>query len=606
MVTTPSQLRSRYDIVSTVNPLFSFYQTIVPKEHSSLIRFINSIILNFPYLSGLAARYAAALASKVDYSKMRTDLGDKGFTDVVMKNLEDTINNCGYHAMQLEVFTNLFFYPRIAVTITKKYDYLVKCHHCGKDINIAKLTGKFFEVQLTTATSGNDIKIKAVFKCPICGKGNTGVTLRWKKRVGTITDPGFFFNMWNPYYFRVSRGMMRRKSLFVVDMDRFRECYPDRYCNGSYFTFADLDGVEPEFLKAMLAYREYTPNVDMTHLFVNEPLYAGLEAELSPALLNVAALMHNGVLRRGQEADAIIKASPNILITPEMGENSKASTTLDGRLVNDIVMQLVKEVQSGDTLGLGYIPVPMKATSLFAEPRRTTLEREIREEEMNVLMTTGIDSSIFQGGTGMSENPFVLTVMQELFSRYSSQMDDASESLITMIKTNVETVKLPNELRKLTQTRIDEQPGTYIDKEYADYAAKGLVPVGPIIRSKYHFASAEAAIKERMEEERNIAAIKRDYERKISADAQTDEIRDAAAGQVSEEMISKVEMQLTEQAEQIALEMEQMDEGQKRSELDRLSKNNRLLRAMVGTKLEELNNIRTQEAKSAVQQGGAE
>lgn len=595
--------KSRYDITSVVNPLFSFYQTIVPREHTQLVKFINAIILNFPYLSGLARRYAAAISSKVDYSRLSSKFGDKGLTDVVLERLKDTVDNSGYYKMQMEVFTNLFFYPKLVVTIGRQFDYHVTCKHCGKDHNISKITGTYFEVMLTTEGSGKKVKLKAQFDCLYCNAKNNGVPLKWKMRAGTVDKPPFYFHVWNPYYTRVSRGVTRTRSQFIIDMDRFRECYPDRYCSGAAFTFSDLDGTDPEFIKAALAYKEYMPNPNYSHLFVNEPAYAGIETEISVALLNVAALMHNGVLRRGQEADAIIKATPNILITPAMGENSKANTTLDGKLVNDVVMQLVQGVQSGDTLGLGYIPIPMTANRLYAEPRRTLLEKEIREEEMNVLMTTGIDASVFQGGTGVSDNPFVLSVMQELFSLSSSQMDDMSEIYVKMIKDTLDSVKLPNGMKRLYQLRIDEHPGTYLDKEYKDYASSGLVPMGPIMRHK-GFNSVEDAVKQRLEEERNIANIRREYEVKMNADSQASAIKDNASGQISAEMLGRVEEQLTAQAEEIAAGMEKMYDGQKKSELDRLSKNNRLLYGMVKIKLDELNNIRTQEAKQMMREGG--
>ncbi|NCU27412.1 hypothetical protein EOM86_11965, partial [Candidatus Nomurabacteria bacterium] len=74
---------SRYDITKIANPLFSYYQTLVPREHTEFIKFINSIALNAPYLIGLAKRYAAVMTAQVDYAELSGSYRDKGFTDIV-------------------------------------------------------------------------------------------------------------------------------------------------------------------------------------------------------------------------------------------------------------------------------------------------------------------------------------------------------------------------------------------------------------------------------------------------------------------------------------------------------------------------------------------
>ncbi|MFA5429073.1 MAG: hypothetical protein WC279_12805 [Sulfurimonas sp.] len=601
---------SRYDITKIANPLFSYYQTLVPREHTEFIKFINSIALNAPYLIGLAKRYAAVMTAQVDYAELSGSYRDKGFTDIVYSRLEKilTAHGINLQVMQQSLFFNLFFYPKMTVTLLPVFVYRTTCSHCGAVITLSSPRQEHFEFTMTVKS--NKVKELVVsYKCPHseCGKQNAGQPVDISEMDGTENEPGFYAKLWNPYYTRVERGVMRGAAFTVIDTIRFKEFHTGRFDQGGTFTYADLDSADPNFLLAIMSGDTYIPNPKMTYTFDNRPELAGIETALSPALLNLVGLLHTGSLRRGQEADAIIKASPNYLISPAFGEGSAINTKMDGAMVTDLAMRMVKEIQEGDTLGIGWFPSPITANKLFADPRRTVLEREIKEEEMGAMMTTGLDATIFSGGAGVINDPFVLHLMKEVGAGYAIQIKEFTAILLKMIRYKHSSAGIPAEIKYLPTQRIDEAPGTFIDKEYATLASSGMVPLGPVLMSKYKFKSASDAFRQRMDENRDMASVERESKRAMEADARASELQMNASGSMSPETRKVLEVQIVQEAEEIVMEMETMGDGEKQSRLRQMQGNDPLLFAMVSRKMQELRNARTREAKAAAEgQGGVD
>ena len=603
----------RYDIAKIAAPLFSYYQKIIPTEHTELIKFINAVILNSPNLVGLARRYSALLAGQVDFGKIKTSIDDAVYTDKVEKKLRNMLRLIKYQNVQNEIYYNLFFYPRVTATVMQVYKYTAECRECKAVVNLSEPYGKHFEfklgvkerqVSLHGVSSG--FKLSASFVCPgkkcKCNNSNRPVKVEAVKY--RDDEAGFFVKIWNPYYTKVEKGIMRGRTFVVIDPDRFRKLYPERYASGGIFTFADIDNMDPNFLIAMLSGMPYIPNPDMTQVFTNEPQLAGMVAPMSPALLSMVGLLHTGSLRRGQEADAIIKASPHILLTPDRGEQSTQNTTLDGTVVNDMMMRMVKEVQEGNTTGIMHIPIPMTAKNLFADPRRTVLEREIKEEELGAIFTTGLDASFVSGGIGISKDPLIQHLLQEILGAQTVQMDEYSRKIVKMSKVVFKNGgTLPSDITYIPIIRLDEAPGTYIDQEYTKMAVEGgSLPMGPLFKNKYGFSSFEEAVITRLEEERTLAKLKMEYEMKIAEDGRTTSLKQLSEGMLSPQIMQQVEGMLEAQAEQEATKVSQMEEGMKKSYLDQMQKTNMLLYSLVKVKMEHLRNAQTQEAKDVVRQ----
>lgn len=595
---------SRYDIISYSREFFSYYDKVVPKTREELVKFINDLQLNFPFLVGLARRYAAVLTAQPNYASMHSNYLEEGFTDIVQRNFKDIWGALNLDDVQMEIYSQLYFFPRLNVTILPKYDHYFKCSHCGKRIDIGP-NSMFFEFTLSateekTGKGGHtDIVLKGDFECPIrdCGGRNTSSSFLSDRRKDYKEDATpFLAKVWNPYYVVEKTGIIEGLSVAVVNPMRFREVYPTKFVEGEPMTYADVEHMDPNFFKCMMKDRAYILNPEMTYLFVNKPRITGLDSELSPALLNVVALMHSGTLRRGNEADSRIKANPNFIVTPTHGEASSANTRLDGTAVVKNVMTAVKEVQERDTGGIFYMPFGMQASKLFSEPRRTTLEREIREEELNCMAVTGLDASILNG-VGLTNDPFILHALNELLTQYSGQFEEFSSKIVKALRKLPTFSGWPKNCRRIPLRRVDQNPGTMHEAMYQQMAEAGLAPVSPLLE-KFGFNSVAEATRRRKEEDFTILELEKEFELKNHRLAQETALQARALQVVSPEMLKSMEAQLVPAAEHMAEELVSMDEGAKRSQLDQLQKNNIILYSLVIVKLRELNNRLTQEAKA--------
>lgn len=615
MSNNKSTLVSRYDITKIASPILSYYQKLVPADPEERVKFINAIVLNAPYLVGLAKRYAALMSGAVDYDKLKKDFSEEGFSNVVSSKLKDILDSeaLNYADIQNEIFFNLYYYPEVAATILPIYDYWTTCpdkHKCGRKIMLSEPIGRHFEytLEVPVYSVARKDSTKNTFKmsglCPYCGTRIQKRTVKTSEKKATLEEPNIFVKIWNPYYTSVERGAYRGRTSVYINPSRFRECYPSRYANGSKYTFSDLDNIDPNLLYCYMVDMPYNPNPKFTKVFINKPSIAGLEDGLSPVLLALVALLHTGSLRRGQEADAIIKSSPHMMLTPVSGENSTISTTLDAGKVTELIMQMVREVEQGDTTGMMYFPTPVKADKLFADPRRTMLEREIKEEEMGTMITTGLDASIFSGGTGLPNDPFILHVMNELLSGGTSQMQAFSKMIVKQMKQVMNNVIiLPAGLKDLPVIRIDRAPGTLVDSEYKELAKNKAVPFSPWI-SKFGYESAAEAQEAVAAETFEFNKIEKEFQTKLEEYNRTDELLQAAKGVISQDVIAQVEALIGQQAEEIAQKMQSMPAGKKRSYMHQIQTENLLLYGMVKVKLQVLNNALERDAKAFLQQGG--
>jgi len=377
-MTESQTLVSRYDIKKIASPILSYYQEIVPRDPHDRIKFINAIILNTPFLVGLAKRHAALLSGQVNYSALQAEFEEEGFTSVIQKKLENVLESeyLNYCEIQNDIFFNLYYYPEVVTTVLPMYEYWVVCTNkktCGRKILLSEPVNKHFEyiLEVPVYSAVRQDATKNVFrmsgKCPYCGHVLRKIKVKYTEKKASKNMPNIFVKIWNPYYTSVEKGSYTGRTSAYIDPSRFRECYPSRYANGSKYTFSDLDNIDPNLLYCHMVDMPYSPNPKFTKVFVNKPAIAGLEDGFSPVLLALVSLLHSGSLRRGQEADAIIKSSPHMMLTPAAAENSTVNTTLDGGELTSLIMQMVREVEQGDSTGLMYFPAPVKAEKLFEE-----------------------------------------------------------------------------------------------------------------------------------------------------------------------------------------------------------------------------------------------
>lgn len=594
--------------------LFQQMQTIFPPDLKSedIVGIINAIIINSPTLLGMIKQYASMIAADIDYSAIAFNNEDKDSKSLIQDRLESILEAEGIDvtSFQIDLFSNLFIYPEVAVTVFPKYEYECECPLCGERISISSPQKYRFTFSLIEHTPRGDKvspeDLYCDYKCTACQKQVKDVPVKVslmeissKKEIAAKCA---YTKIWSPYYTKIRYGAMNRTPECFIDINLYLDFYKElQYVNTQFLTYVDLDNADPEFVKAVILHkgsdRIYAPNMEYTQIFTDKVKIAGMACMFSPLMFLTPNLVHTGVLKMGNEADAIIKANPNMLVSPVAGENSKASHMTDARVVKGAVMNAVEESRDGNSLGVGYMPIPVQATSLWADPRRTVWENEIAAEEAKHVGISGVAPAFFASGLGQIIDPLVIVTVERLFSTSLNQFILFTEKLMRVIHlTTSEKFGIPDYINKLPVITLSKVNGTRLDDEFKQLISAGKAPMDRIAKN-HNYASVEEMVSGAIEEQYMIDRIKTQIETKYRSLQEADQIKDAATNFVSPQTVASVAAALTPQAEQIVLELKSMDEGSRRSELHRLQTTDILMYALVSVKMNEYNNIVNAQAK---------
>jgi len=305
-------------------------------------------------------------------------------------------------------------------------------------------------------------------------------------------------------------------------------------------------------------------------------------------------------MKRGQEADSLIKMDPQYVVTPSSGGVNNASQRISQPKIKQVVMEAIQEVKGGAGNSIQYLPFSATAHKMFAEPRRTITTKEILSEEALTVSPLGVDDSILAGGVGAVNDPMILAVFSEIFGFYSSQMEAfVKEKLLKMLEASSEEFSLGKEVRSVYVQRIDQAPGTLVDSKYYELAAQGSVPMSPIL-NRFGFSDKSTAVSKKFDEDNEVLRVQLQKEEEAEEILSKTQLRDQARKDMSPQAEQRISRLLEEKAEMMAQQMSQMEEGLKRSHMDKLQKENYALAAVVSQKLEDINQMQTARAKNMV------
>lgn len=350
-------------------------------------------------------------------------------------------------------------------------------------------------------------------------------------------------------------------------------------------------------IEAILYGESFMFNPRLVTVFTH-PELIGIDRSFSPFMLAMMTLLHTGILRKGREADALIKMAPQYLITPEGGASSPTNVLLDARKASGFLMQKVKEIQEGDTGGISYLPFGVRTTQLFPDQRRMITTNELLAEEANLLQSTGFDNSVLQGGAGILNDPFLLQTVREVVMYYTDQLEDHLNIKIQLMAANDDRYNFEDRLEVMDITMND---GTQTDTLVTQMVGAGTLPLGRLIR-KVGYKNLSELLAQKKEEEikkkqheldLNLALSK--LEKAIVPLTQATQTLDPAT-------MGAFTKQLEAEAEGYAQELSAMEEGAKKSAMQSLQKQNYTMWALVAKKLEDINYMQNAQAKAQMQQ----
>lgn len=582
---------ARYSVDKYADLLFSYFEKLVPlKSKRENIKFRNSVMLNTPELHGMFKRVAALLVAKPNFDSL-----PEKHRASVENHLPSVLKQGKWDKNQFEIMYNLMFYDYLVAFEYPYTTYRTTCDVCGTIENINEGFTKTFSLTQSRNRATDKREIKAIFICAKC-ESRTPHHLAMTQHITNFVNYPTQTKLFNPLDIEVATGLGGSKKVWFSGM-RYREHTPYGIREGVDLTSEQIVNVPIGIIEAILYGEAFMFNPRLVTVFTH-PQLVGLDRSFAPFMLAMMTLLHTGILRKGREADALIKMAPQYLITPEGGAASPTNVLLDARKASGFILQKVKEMQEGDTGGISYLPFGVRTTQLFPDQRRMITTNELLAEEANLLQSTGFDNSVLQGGAGILNDPFLLQTVREVVMYYTDQLEDHLNVKIQLMAANDDRYNFDERLEVMDITMND---GTQTDNLVTQMVGQGTLPIGRLLR-KVGYKNITELLEQKKEEaikmkkhEIDMALEVAKIEKAVVPLTQATQTLDPAT-------MGAFTKQLETEADGYAQQLYYMEEGQKKSALQALQKQNYTMWALVSKKLEDINYMQTAQAKAQTQQ----
>mgnify|MGYP001766662536 CR=1 FL=1 len=584
-----------YDISKYSDVLFSYFDKTIPiSNYEQHLKYRNRILLNSPEIHGPFKKLASLFVCDVNYEA----LGDNSTR--IKTKLPPILDAAKFPSKQMEIFYNLFFYDYVVAAIFPSNNYKFTCTECDHVSLITENYASTFSLHPKKATD-DDPEIQANTKCPECNK-RTMHTITEVRKTKQLDKNPLNILLFNPFDVLVSRGPGGAFRVYFSSINYMRHAYFGLRA-GADLTAEKIINFPFTFVKAVILNRPLVLNNNITQVF-RHPMIAGLNKSFSPLMLSLKSLLHTNILRKGREAEALLKVDPHYMITPLGGTNSAPATIQDGRAQVQFTMSAVKQIKEDDSNGLIYNPTPHQAVPLFPEGRRWITSNELMAEEAAIINSTGFDVSVFTGGVGVNQDPFTLQTMEGVIGFYTDQMEEFTNKIINFISVFNGEFEVQDHIQLKSVT---SRMGTQLSEVELGLIQNQQLPISLLYRKYGYYDVAEV-----YEQIKAEAVAKKKHD--LSMEMELSKIEKGlqpvvmAQGTVDPGMMAQVERSIEDEAEAIAQELFQADEGTKKSQLDVLAKKSYVLKEVVVGKLRDMNTQATAQAKADAKQmsgGGA-
>lgn len=372
------------------------------------------------------------------------------------------------------------------------------------------------------------------------------------------------------------------------------------YTDLEYF---DLIGMPWGLITAYASKEEiYLPDTKYCFIFSLRE-YAGIGTSggsASPLISAISDTISLDIFKLGTEGIAFSKINPLYVLSPVQTQ-SGVWEGMSHQDFKEFILDGVKAHQEGDINRLLYSPMPVDTSALFGDGKRFMSINEMSVYSEMIISGLGFSIDMIRGGSGFTGDPvkfeawnnirthfndnfiaFLVNICKLTNSRfYKAEKDETTKKPVIWIK---QLSQLNNGLNLSAKWDLADKDRLPIDEVFEDIG----IPSSKIWR--------DVILRQKLEA--------RDFENTLAAalDKQQNDFLEANKQDAGEDSanIEAATHDIQSKAMDIANQLSQIDEGQKKSQLNSLQKQNFVLYATVVKYLEDINQNATAEAKAMV------
>jgi hypothetical protein len=555
------------------NPLFDFLTVFVPRRLKTLFKYCEYLYYNSPQVFAALNKFAIYPVTDIIYHTENPTLRGK-----YRKMFESTIK---LKNILIKTGIDRHVYGNSFTSLYFPFRRFLKCTRCGNLENIKHIKSLKFRIR----------KKKPIFsmRCNKCGEAARADVVDKKLRYAA----GINVIRWDPKYIEIEQNPITGESEYYYQIpERIQQLIRkgDKHML-STMPLAFVECIAQRRLFKFGKDRIYHMKADAPAGIDNRWGFPGLASTLKQ-------FFYVAVLRKANEAISLEHIVPFRVLHPQQS-TAQADPTITISLSNWVSeTKLNLKAWRKDPLHLMFSPIPLGVTQLGGQGRALMVTGEITEAENSIIASMGIPREFLYGGLSATGSGVTLRMLENQLLNYTSELIDEAQWISDQVATYM----------GWTKVKLDLEPFKLVDdvqqKMMLMQANQGS---GGVLFSNTSMAqmfgrNLEKEREQRLQESLDEQRFQMDLQNRIQ------ELQSNLAEQAKTQAATGAAPQYDQQrmlaeAQQIAMQMEQLSPGMKQSQLHQLQTEDVVMYALVSFVMEQLNQQQTQAAKAQMAGG---
>lgn len=543
------------------NPMFDFLTGFAPRKLKDLFRWVEYLYYN-------SAHIFAALKKFSEYPV--TDLDIESADEALVKNWSELLNqDVRIRSVSVKTGLDMHLYGNSFISVYSPFNRFLVCQKCNARAGIRQVKYKF--------------KLKSMsfhYTCPACHTKTIGKVedkrAAAKKRINIIRwDPKLMDINYNPitgeseYYYTIPQELRHK----VEKGD-------------SHI----INTMPVEFLTAIRDKKvfKFAPG-QIYHMKIDPP--AGIESQwgFPPLTSTIKLFFYASILRKANEAIALEHILPFRVLHPApISGTADPATQLNMSVWKDELKRNISKWRR-DPLHVMFAPAALGVTMMGGQGRSLLTLGEVKDAEDNIIAAMGIPREFLYGGLSFTGSAITLRMLENQLETYTGHLNDQLQWIINQIAKIMGWKPVEAEFTSFKLMDDAQQKASVINlwQTMGTISQDTLMTMHDIDISEERNKRRQEALDEtRFQMELQLEQQK--IQNTLAAQARAEAGGGGASGYNPAQIVA--------QAEQMAAQLQQMDEGQKKSFMSHLSQEDPVMYAVVKDRLDTANTMQRQQA----------
>lgn len=554
--------------------LSSVYQAMLPNDIKETFKWVEFLLFNVPMAASAIQKMSGIVITSIDYQS--SDLSETNTSDNnSWKNILE--NDLKIKKRLSEAAYNYKVYANVFASVIPPVNRTLTCPKCFSVTN-EKTTVK---PKIDKDRSKKTGKLHIEYFCPKCKEKTFSKTTDTSYK-----DPSKIkIKFWNPASIDISPDTISGDSKYYYTVENDINNMIQNNDVSAIFNVPEVI-----IISSLLQRKVLFSNREMFHLSKNS--LSGIQTswgipEMSTAISNFIMLL---LAKKANEKIFTDMIFPMRMISPG---NSDVSGFIGG---NDLVTKFKTMLgnQSADPTGIRFTPFPINAQTVFGDAKSINLLQESSAIEENILSSLGVPIEFIKGGLSYNGSGASIRVLENQLLSLATDINelvqfiaDKVASILDKKSINVKLIpfKLLDDIADKQMLISLLQNGKISEKTFTSLFN---------INNESERRSIQEERKRSIKDDMDAQQYQQDLFGDIQEKARQEEFMENSSSQTINQAA------ILQEADQLIQRFQQMDDGQKRSEMDRIEKENFVLYSVVKAREE----FEGQKARTAASNGG--